>query len=53
MMISYIGCIPFYYAAGVNYSKFMEMIDFEKKAQELAEEKALGLKKGSETSDEA
>lgn len=41
MMISYIGCVPFYYLAGRHYTKFMEAIAFEKEMMDKAEEDAL------------
>ena len=41
LMISYIGCCPFYYLAGLHYSKFMDAIAFEKDLMEKAEEEGL------------
>ena len=52
MMISYIGCVPFYYLSGVHYSKFMEMIAFEKSAVEAAENEKLGLKVNDSTDED-
>lgn len=41
LIISYAGCVPFYYLAGKHYTKFMEAIAFEKEMTEKAEEEAL------------
>ena len=52
LMISYIGCIPFFYFAGKHYSKFMDAIAFEKKMMEKAEEDGLEIIPEDENMDE-
>jgi hypothetical protein len=51
-MISYIGCIPFYYLAGRHYSKFMDAIAFEKDLMDKAEEDGLDTITENESMDE-
>lgn len=41
LMISYVGCVPFYYLCGRHYTKFMEAIAFEKEMMDKAEEEGL------------